>query len=46
MDVVHDLIEVSREFDIYLACFCPDEAQCHRRLAAEFMNKLREGICP
>ncbi len=34
------IIEMSRDKDVYLICFCPDERICHRRLAKEFFVGL------
>jgi len=31
------IVEMARDKDVYLICFCTDERICHRRLAMEFL---------
>ncbi len=34
------IVEMARDKDIYLICFCMDERYCHRRLAKDFLLGL------
>lgn len=37
-----DFIAKAKEHDVYLVCFCKSDGYCHRRLAKEFIEKLKE----
>jgi len=39
-----NIIKLSRQYNVVLTCFCRDPNQCHRSLAKEFLDSLKNQI--
>lgn len=43
MAKLRELERLSREKDILIACYCPDESECHRSLILKIIAAMREN---
>ena len=44
MQALNELAELSKSKDVLIACYCPDESQCHRSLVKRIIGRLGGDI--